>query len=153
MGHDRHLFPGGNTTQGFFSYYPYILPQDKARHIYCIKGGPGVGKSTFMKEIGKAAGERGFAVDNMHCSSDPGSLDGVVIPALRTGLIDGTAPHVVDPRNPGAVDEIINLGEHWDLPGIKRHRQDIMDDNAGVGRLFARVYRLLGAARRIALTG
>lgn len=146
---DRHMFPGGNTSYGFFSYYQYILPQDQANHIYCIKGGPGVGKSTFMKKIGAAMGEKGYPVEYMHCSSDPGSLDGLVIPGLRTALIDGTAPHVVDPKNPGAVDEIVNLGECWSLEGIKEHKQEIMDTNSSVGKLFLRAYKYLGAAKLI----
>lgn len=149
MREDRHMFPGGNTPAGFFSYYPYILPQDQANHIFCVKGGPGVGKSTFMKKIGEAMGETGRPVEYMHCSSDPGSLDGLVIPGLRTALIDGTAPHVVDPKNPGAVDEIVNFGECWSLPGIKGRRKEIMESNAAVGKLFARAYRYLGAAKMI----
>lgn len=149
MGNDRHLFPGGNTPAGFFSYYQYILPQDKANHIFCIKGGPGVGKSTFMKKIGEAMGEKGHSVEYMHCSSDPNSLDGLVIPELRIAFIDGTSPHVVDPKNPGAVDEVINLGECWSLSGIKEHREEIMTTNSAVGKHFARVYRYLAAAKEV----
>ncbi|WP_206459271.1 hypothetical protein [Anaerovorax sp. IOR16] len=48
-GKQRHMFPGNNTPEGFFSYYQYILSQKEADKIFCIKGGPGVGKSTFMK--------------------------------------------------------------------------------------------------------
>ncbi len=31
-----------------------------------------------------------------------------------------TTPHVVDPKNPGAVDEIVHLGDHWNpvIPGL-----------------------------------
>ena len=39
----KHVFPGGNTTKGFYSYYDYILGQEEATRIICIKGGPGVG--------------------------------------------------------------------------------------------------------------
>ncbi len=115
----KHYFPGGNTTQGFFSYYDHILTQEEATRIICLKGGPGVGKSTYMKRIGKAMEEKGFEVEYMHCSSDPNSLDGVVIPQIKLALIDGTAPHVVDPKNPGAVDEnihplgILNMNIAW----------------------------------------
>ena len=35
----RHMFPGGNTSLGFFSYYDYILSQEEANRIICIKGG------------------------------------------------------------------------------------------------------------------
>jgi hypothetical protein len=27
----RHMFPGNNTSQGFFSYFAYILPQQQAK--------------------------------------------------------------------------------------------------------------------------
>jgi len=143
----RHLFPGNNTSEGFFSYYAHILPQRKANRIFCLKGGPGVGKSTFLKRIaGRIAGE-GYMIEYLHCSSDPESLDGITIPALRVALIDGTAPHIVDPVNPGAVDEIINLGEYWDRDKIARCRDDIIDIGEQVGQLFRRAYRYLAAAK------
>ncbi|OPZ93996.1 MAG: hypothetical protein BWY74_00913 [Firmicutes bacterium ADurb.Bin419] len=142
----RHMFPGGNTSQGFFSYYDYILSQEEATRIICIKGGPGVGKSTFMKKIGAEMLDRGYDVEYMHCSSDNNSLDGVVIPAIKVTLLDGTAPHVVDPKNPGAVDEIIHLGDFWDEDGIRKNREGILKDNREVGRTFRRAYRYIKAA-------
>ncbi len=104
----RHMFPGNNTSRGFFSYYDYILLQEKAKKIYIIKGGPGVGKSTFIRQSAEDLADEGYDVEFMHCSSDPESLDGMVVPALSVAMIDGTAPHVVDPKNPGAVDETIH---------------------------------------------
>lgn len=50
-GKTRHMFAGRNTAEGFFSYYDHIMPQEKAERIIILKGGPGVGKSTFMKKI------------------------------------------------------------------------------------------------------
>lgn len=144
---ERHMFPGGNTSAGFYSYYAYILPQSKAEHIYVLKGGPGVGKSTFMMNIGKRAQAEGYNVEYLHCSSDPDSLDGICIPDIRIALIDGTAPHVIDPANPGAVDEIVNLGEFWNLDGIKHHKREIIAINSEVKRLFERAYKYLAAAK------
>ncbi len=95
MSIERHLFPGNNTTQGFYSYYNYILGQREANRIICIKGGPGVGKSTFMRKIGEFYLNRGEDVDFMHCSSDNNSLDGIVLKNKRIALIDATSPHVV----------------------------------------------------------
>ncbi len=145
----RHLFPGGNTPIGFYSYYDHMLPQAKATHILCIKGGPGVGKSTFMKRVGQDMIDKGFNVELMHCSSDPDSLDGVVIPSIGVALLDGTAPHVVDPKHPGAVDEVLNLGDYWDEKGIKQHRKDIIETTREIGWLFKRAYRYLAAAGSI----
>ena len=35
-----NLFPGSNTSKGFYSFYRYILTQDNANRILCLKGGP-----------------------------------------------------------------------------------------------------------------
>ena len=142
----RHMFLGGNTSQGFFSYYDYILSQEEADRIICIKGGPGVGKSTFMKKIGEEFHHIGYELEYMHCSSDSESIDGIVIPAKKVALLDGTAPHVVDPKNPGVVDEIIHLGDFWDEEGIRKNKDKIMKVNREVGENFKRAYRYIKAA-------
>lgn len=79
MAIERHIYPGGNTPKGFFSYYSYILGQREANKIVCIKGGPGVGKSSFIRKIGNDFLAEGENVDFMHCSSDADSLDGIVL--------------------------------------------------------------------------
>ncbi|NLX76019.1 MAG: ATPase [Clostridiaceae bacterium] len=144
-GRIRHMFPGGNTSEGFYSYYDYVLPQERAERIFILKGGPGVGKSTFMKKIAEEMLNRGYDVEYMHCSSDPSSLDGIVIPAKNVAVIDGTAPHVIDPKNPGAVDEIINLGRFWNNDGIVKNRDMILKTNMEISSLFQRAYRYIKA--------
>lgn len=47
-----------------------------------------------------------------------------------------TAPHVVDPKNPGAVDEIIHLGDFWDEEKMRENKEAVLKSNARVGRLF-----------------
>jgi len=143
------VFPGGNTSKGFYSFYRYIISQDEARRIICIKGGPGTGKSSLMKKIGKYFNEKGYDIEYHHCSSDNNSLDGVVIKGLNVAILDGTAPHVVDPVNPGAVDEILNMGECWNEEGFGKFRKNIIDINKEVGKTFRRAYRYIGAAKLI----
>ncbi|WP_324824345.1 ATPase [Sinanaerobacter sp. ZZT-01] len=94
-GKQRHMFPGNNTPEGFFSYYQYILSQKEADKIFCIKGGPGVGKSTFMKKLGEELLNDGHDVDFLHCSSDNHSLDGIVLRDKKIAFIDATSPHVM----------------------------------------------------------
>jgi Adenylate kinase and related kinases len=96
----RRMFPGGNTWRGFHSFYDQIIGPD-ARRVFILKGGPGAGKSTFMKWIADRLAAMGFDAEYHHCSADPASVDAVVFPSLRTALLDGTAPHVVDPPFPG----------------------------------------------------
>ena len=145
-GQIRRMFPGGNTTAGFVSWFQYMIRPD-ANRIFILKGGPGTGKSTFMMAIGQDLMDRGMDVEYHHCSTDPDSLDGLVIPALKVALMDGTAPHINDPKNPGAVDEIISLGEYWEEKEIIRHRDEIVSTNQKVSRLFQIAFSLLRQSR------
>ncbi|WP_052090928.1 PRK06851 family protein [Desulfosporosinus sp. HMP52] len=142
----RKMFPGAVTSQGFYSYYNYIIESD-ALHIFVIKGGPGVGKSTFMKKIAESMLKMGYDLEYHCCSSDNNSIDGLVIPSLRVALLDGTAPHIVDPKNPGAVDEIINLGEYWDESVIQKAKSKIMGCNYRNSRYFQAAYFALKEAQ------
>lgn len=144
----KHVFPGGNTPQGFFSYYDYIIPTNATR-IFIIKGGPGVGKSTFMKKIGNEMLKRNYNVEFHHCSSDNNSLDGLVIPTLEIAFLDGTAPHIVDPKNPGCVDEILNLGDFWNESNMVRNKTQIIDGTQEISKSFRRAYHILSAAKAI----
>ncbi|WHH59200.1 ATPase [Petroclostridium sp. X23] len=102
-----------------------------------------------MKNIGTQMVDRGYDVEFMHCSSDNNSLDGIVIKDIKVALLDGTAPHVVDPKNPGAVDEILHLGDYWNENGIRENKEKILELNANVGKLFARAYKYIAAAKSI----
>ncbi|NLE24548.1 MAG: ATPase [Clostridiaceae bacterium] len=148
-GRIRHMFPGGNTPLGFYSYYKYIINIEEANRIFILKGGPGTGKSTIMKKIGLDLAKQGYDIEFMHCSSDNNSLDGIVVPKLSVAIIDGTAPHVVDPVCPGAVDEIINLGEFWNQDGIIESKEEILKTGAKIRDCFERAYRYLRAAAQL----
>jgi len=142
----KNVFPGGNTGLGFYSYYHYMYEFD-ATKVYVIKGGPGVGKSTLMRSVGEVFLEKGYDVEYHWCSSDNGSLDGVVIPELGIAMLDGTAPHVVDPKNPGAVDTIVHLGDYWNEDIIRKSKEDILTTNKRVGRTFQTAYHSLKQAK------
>lgn len=143
------VFPGGNTSEGFFSYYRYLLEKG-TRRIFVIKGGPGVGKSTLMKKVANRLQELGFDLELHYCSSDNNSLDGIAVLDAGIVMVDGTAPHIVDPKYPGGLDEIINLGEYWYTEGMEVNREKIIASTNEVSRLFTRAYRFLKAARSMA---
>ena len=120
----QKFFLGANSAEGFVSYFgDCYIPGEW--HAYIIKGGPGSGKSSFMKYIAKKAEDRGYTVTLCPCSSDPNSLDGVIIEEIKTAVLDGTAPHVVEPKLPGGCENIINLGEFWNSEKLFSSAADI----------------------------
>ena len=90
---NTNWFLGANTAEGFFSRFDQLHPGIRIRKNVIIKGGPGCGKSTFMKTLRGCAEALGADTESYLCSSDPASLDGLFIPALGLAFVDGTAPH------------------------------------------------------------
>ncbi len=142
----KHVFAGSNSSKGFFSYFEHIIKPENANRIYILKGGPGVGKSSFIKKFGIKISSLGHEVEYIHCSSDENSLDGLVVPDLKIAFVDGTAPHLVDPKLPGAVDEIINLGAYLDNDNLEKHKEQIIQINKNKSELYKSAYRYLGSA-------
>ncbi len=144
----KRVFPGANTSKGFFSYYDYIIGED-ANRVFILKGGPGTGKSTFMKNIAKDMLDRGYDLEYHHCSSDNNSIDGIVIKPLKVAIIDGTSPHMIDPKYPGAIDEIINLGRYWEEKSIVENKNDIVKYIKENKEYYKRAYKYLDSAKNI----
>ena len=118
-------FMGANTPWGFSSLFDELHNPYKDERLYIIKGGAGTGKSSLMKKIAKSAEEAGYETEKVYCSSDPQSLDGLIIPELDFSIADGTAPHVIEPRFPGASENIINMGQFWNEKELFEKRKEI----------------------------
>jgi hypothetical protein len=63
-----------------------------------------------MKAIGESMVSKGLDIEYLHCASDNNSIDGVIIPFCKVGIVDGTAPHVIEPKVLGGIEEYVNLG-------------------------------------------
>lgn len=111
-------FLAANSCEGFVSRFGDSYNPYNGWRCYIIKGGPGTGKSSFMKKVAKTAEEKGQSFILCPCSSDPDSLDAVILLNQKTVILDGTAPHVIDPRYPAVCEEILNFGQFWDSDKI-----------------------------------
>ena len=147
MARTWHLFPGGNTAAGFVGFFENLRQQ--ASRTVILKGGPGVGKSTLMGKVGKHYEKRGLAVGYYHCSGDPDSLDAVLAPEAGFLILDGTAPHIVDPVAPGAKDGILNLGVCLDEESLAEHAEEIGQVSREISACYAQAYRYLKAAKQL----
>lgn len=139
-------FLGANAPSGFYSLYSELLPPAQARAIYILKGGPGCGKSTLMGKVARRMEAAGHRAEYILCSGDPDSLDAVVLPELGAALVDGTAPHVVEPRLPGAVERYVNMGDCYDPAALYPIRESLSGAMAGYKDCYRRAYHCLEAA-------
>ncbi|MGI6713197.1 MAG: PRK06851 family protein [Bacillota bacterium] len=146
-GRIKYIFPGGNTCRGFVSFYPSGL--ENMDQIFILKGGPGTGKSTLIRKIGREMIDKGYNIEFWQCSSDNNSLDGVIIPTLKAAIVDGTAPHIVEPKYPGIVDEIVNLGDHWDISRLKSYKNEVIKLTNEVSASFSTTYQYLKEAKTV----
>lgn len=139
------FYLGANSKNGFYSFYDDLIDLKNANAVYIIKGSPGCGKSSYMKKIKVMLEHSGHTVEDIWCSSDPESLDGIVVPSLKIAFVDGTAPHIVEPKYPLAVEHYINLGEFIDNSVCEKKNEIIsLTDKYRNG--YAGIYTLLATA-------
>lgn len=120
------FFLGASTPSGFHSLFSELYDPHDGWRLFILKGGPGTGKSTIMKKVSAECEKRGYYCERIYCSSDPKSLDGVIIPALKVSVADGTAPHVLEPKYPGVAEITVDLGQFRDDKLLGESREEII---------------------------
>ncbi len=141
-------FAGANTARGFVSAYPDMIKEKDLTRVYILKGGSGTGKSTLMKRCAERAVSVGATVTLLLCSSDPSSADAVILAGKNghsAAILDGTAPHTADPAFPGAVGQIVDLGQFWRADVLAGARAEITEHSEQKRTAYARAYRYLRA--------
>lgn len=106
------FFLGANSRHGFASLFEDLCAEQPARDVYMIKGGPGCGKSSLMRNACEPLIRAGEPAEYIYCSSDPDSLDGIVLRGRNAAVLDATPPHAMEPDFPGA------RGGYVPMPGF-----------------------------------
>ena len=146
-----NFFVGANSGAGFRNLFDQMVDLEQMYDFILLKGGPGVGKNTFMREIGRVMEEAGTSVEYLWCSGDPDSLDGVVLPELHCAVADATAPHVLEPKYPAAVDRYLDLGRFYDLTAAKMEAAAVKQHTRAYKAAYNKAYHCFQAARQIEL--
>ena len=103
-----------------------------------------------MRRVASALEETGEPVEYIRCSGDPDSLDAVIFSHLNAAIVDATAPHVIEPRLPGAVESYVNLGRFYDHEALAALRDEIEAATTGYKSHYKRAYRCFTAAAQLA---
>lgn len=145
----QKFFLAANSCEGFISEFGKNFFVEDGWKAYLIKGGPGTGKSSFMRHFASHSIEKGLETVLCPCSSDPKSLDGVILPQNKVIILDATAPHTLEPQMPGVCEEIVNLGNFWNSE-ILRNNADIIQQTTKENKsLHRKAAKFLAAAGEI----
>ncbi len=142
-------FLGANSPHGFYSLYNQLIDPARAESIYILKGGAGCGKSSLMKRVAAQMEAAGLSVEYIYCSGDIDSLDAILIPEKKSAVIDGTAPHIVEPQYPGLVEHYVNLERCYHTKELAPLRREIMELISGYKSCYSRAYHCLNAVAEI----
>lgn len=147
---EEKYFAASNSSEGFYSYYKDVFSHDKGGIdvLYVVIGGPGTGKNRFMRNVADMAEKKGFEVKYYYCSSDPNSLDGVILDLgehRKIGVIDGTAPHTYASQLPGAVERTVDLGAFWNESELSKYKKTLERLNGQKSSAFKSAYSYLSA--------
>lgn len=142
-------FLGAYSPAGFHSLYHELLLPERGETICILKGGPGCGKSSFMRRVARHAEAAGEACVFALCSGDPDSLDGLILPRRGIALVDGTAPHIIEPTYPGVVERYVDLGSYYRREGLLPLRQEIQQATGEYKSHYKRVFHCLEASSQL----
>ena len=145
----QYFFAASNSYDGFVSYFDEIFSPKKYEKIYILKGGPGTGKSNFIKNVLEKFKSQEITAEGILCSSDPNSFDGLILErnSKKIAIIDGTSPHATEPLYPGAVEKIINLGDSWNELLLKNNTQKIKELCDSKKTYYKNAYQYLSVAK------
>ncbi len=142
------FFISANTERGFYSLYDNIFRNRDFDRIFVIHGGPGTGKSTLMRKVADEVRKRGADCEEILCSSDPTSLDGLVIcqGGKKIGVLDGTPPHARIISEAGVKETLWNVCEFIRTEKLEKRQEEIKKFAKKKKDSYQKAYVLLHAA-------
>lgn len=127
MGTVTTFFLGANSGGGgTYRLFRQLTEERDVRDLMILKGCPGGGTAAFIRQVGAALEAAGADVEYIRCSGEPALLDGVLLPGLRCGVVNGSAPHILEPVYPLAVHRCVDLGRFCDMTAAKAASADII---------------------------
>lgn len=145
----KKFFGAVNSAYGFKSYFDKLFFTDDIKRRFIIKGGAGTGKSTFLKALAAGADKCGHDAELYYCSSDPKSLDGVIIRDIGVCALDATAPHAYDCKYVGCVDTLLDVTRFLNGKALLKMTDDVKRLAKESSHAYKSGYKSLSAAGKL----
>lgn len=118
-------FLGSSSPQGYVSR-PDQLGEPGGWRCWVVQGGAAASRSAVIARARRAMEGRDALVEELVCSGDPSTLDGAIFPGCRVSIADGDPPHAIQPRHPGAYEEMVSLWGCLDRQVLWDAREEII---------------------------
>ncbi|WP_442601038.1 PRK06851 family protein [Paenibacillus sp. KN14-4R] len=142
-----NYYASGNTAHGFANLFDSSL--QGLQRLIVVKGSYHSGKSAILRTIGDHLVHSGLNIWYMHSPSDNNGLDGLIIPDLAVGIIDGTPPRVIISDLPKEAIQYVNLDECLDTAKLSAHQSEITRLNEEIAEHYEQAYAGFARALRI----
>lgn len=140
----ERYFLGGNTSEGFRGYFD--SETERIGRVVLLKGGPGTGKSSLMKAVGRECARRGLDHELWLCSGDPQSVDGIYVKDADFAVTDATAPHATEAKLPVIRETVIDMASALNREKLSGARSKIEKLFAAKKDAYRRAYEHLNRA-------
>ncbi|MFY0543532.1 PRK06851 family protein [Brevibacillus sp. H7] len=104
---ERNIYAGGNTAKGYQHFYDSVLKG--LDRVLILIGGTEQEISRLIATIGKEMSNRCLDVEWIHSPFVNDEYDGVMIPGLKTGVVNGNYPRSIHPKAPGVIETFVDL--------------------------------------------
>ena len=85
FGNERHIFATAFTPNGIITFAEDLVADFKQKFI--LKGGPGLNKTTILKELGNVTKKKGYFVEYLHDPFNPERIEHILIPEISTAIV------------------------------------------------------------------
>lgn len=87
------FFLWANTAKGAVGFQEEVYDGREGWQTCILKSGPGMGKTQLIQNVLEKMNATGQTVQLMVCPTDPSTLDGILLPKRKYGVLDGSSPH------------------------------------------------------------
>lgn len=146
------FFLGANTPEGYHSLASQLLPTEKAKAIYILKGGLASSKSQFLDQLSAEARARNTPYYQLLSPQDPNILEGLLFPQQEIAVTHGNHPHNADGTYLGLIEHYVNLGDCYHKSDLQTQRDAILQATKEYKESCAHITPCLSAAGELGET-
>ncbi|MCL2530943.1 MAG: hypothetical protein FWE40_02145 [Oscillospiraceae bacterium] len=137
-----------NTAQGAVTQLAQLATRENLRTLY-IKGGHGGAAAALLAALDNLAKEKGTPVQPYWDAPGRERRCAVVLPEHHLAAIDAEVPWPLEPKLPGAGEELLSLDSCRDNGKLREQRDELLQLSAQWEQQLARVAQFMRSARAI----